>query len=133
MSYNNKNGLVAYQSSINNEFVVLVIFSNFPYYTEMRSQLNELDDSIGALIVGTKTILIDGEQCMQLNLDKNAILCIEAHEIAHYILNHTAGFDLETEKEADVLALGLLNACGHLEAEKMLEERMQRRYKTSHV
>ena len=65
---------------------------------------------------------------IDFNLDRDALLCIEAHEIAHSILNHEPGVDLESEKEADVLALGLLRAHDFTRAAEKLEERIQSTY-----
>ena len=85
-------------------------------------------NSIGALWVGTKNIFIDGEAITDDNIDQDHLLAIEAHEIAHSMLNHDAGVDEQSEKEADLFGIALLEMSGMQRAASILKERMLELY-----
>lgn len=117
------NNIIAYKSTINPEFDVLIIYADHEQYNEVTSDLRKMN-SIGALQVGSKTIIIDGEYVTDHNIDKDQILAIEAHEIAHSMLNHNPGYNKEAEKEADLLAVALLNTFEYNRAAEYIKERL---------
>lgn len=121
-------GIVAYNSKVNPDFQVLVVYNDSEQYSEIREYLTKLNDSIGALMIGTKNIFIDGERVTDENIDSDQLLAIEAHEIAHSMLDHGAGVDEQSEKEADLFAIALLDMDKHTRAAEFLKDRMKDLY-----
>lgn len=121
-------GIVAYNSKVNPDFQVFVVYSDSEQYSEIREYLTKLNDSIGALMIGTKNIFIDGERVTDENIDSDQLLAIEAHEIAHSMLGHEGGVDEASEKEADLLAVALLDMDGHERAAGFLKDRLNELY-----
>lgn len=121
-------GIVAYNSKVNPDFQVFVVYNDSVQYSEIREYLTKLNDSIGALMIGTKNIFIDGERVTDENIDSDQLLAIEAHEIAHSMLGHEGGVDEASEKEADLLAVALLDMDGHERAAGFLKDRLNEFY-----
>jgi len=121
-------GIIAYNSKINPDFQVFVVYNDSAQYSEIREYLTELNNSIGALMIGTKSIFIDGERIADDNIDSDQLLAIEAHEIAHSMLGHEAGIDEQSEKEADLLGMALLSIDGYERAKSILGDRMKELY-----
>jgi Zn-dependent protease with chaperone function len=120
--------MVAYTSKINPEFNVFVVYKEYEGYKTIKDSLEKMNNSIGALWVGTKNIFIDGEAITDDNIDQDHLLAIEAHEIAHSMLNHDAGVDEQSEKEADLFGIALLEMSGMQRAASILKERMLELY-----
>lgn len=121
-------GLVAYNSKINPDFQVFVVYSDSTEYSNIKEYLTELNNSIGALMTGTKNIFIDGERIADDNIDSDQLLAIEAHEIAHSMLGHEGGVDETAEKEADLLAISILDMDGYERAASFLKDRIKELY-----
>jgi len=117
--------MVSYQSTINPEFTVIVIYKEHDRYKEIKDSLEKMNNSIGVLLVGTKNIFIDGEAIAEQEIDKDQLLAIEAHEIAHSMLNHEAGIDDNSEKEADLLGIALLEMSDLQRAASFLKDRLK--------
>jgi hypothetical protein len=120
--------VVAYASKINPEFTVFVIYKEHEGYKTIKESLESMNNSVGALWVGTKNIFIDGEAIADLNIDQDHLLALEAHEIAHSMLGHEAGIDEQSEKEADLLGMALLSIDGYERAKSILGDRMKELY-----
>jgi Zn-dependent protease with chaperone function len=120
--------MVAYTSKINPEFNVFVVYKEYEGYKTIKDSLEKMNNSIGALWVGTKNIFIDGEAITDDNIDQDHLLAIEAHEIAHSMLSHDAGVDEQSEKEADLFGIALLEMSGMQRAASILKERMLELY-----
>lgn len=120
--------VVAYASKINPEFTVFVIYKEHEGYKTIKESLQSMNNSVGALWVGTKNIFIDGELIADLNIDQDHLLALEAHEIAHSMLGHEAGIDEQSEKEADLLGMALLSIDGYERAKSILGDRMKELY-----
>lgn len=119
---------VVYNSVINPEYQVFVVFKDSEHYASISDTLKSLNNSIGALWVGTKNIFVDGERALAEKLTPDHLVAIEAHEIAHSMLNHKAGIDEQSEKEADLLAIALLETFGYRQAATFVKERMKQMY-----
>lgn len=117
--------IIAYNSPINDEYQVFVVYSNSEEYQSIKMALQAMNDSIGALWIGTKNIFIDGERLIDENIDADQLLAIEAHEIAHSMLGHGAGVNEESEKEADLFGIALLELHGYKRAASFLKDRMK--------
>lgn len=113
-----------YQSQIDENFTVHIIYKESPAYKDIKESLDEIK-SVGALWVGTKNIYIDGESIIDNNIDEDQILALEAHEIAHSLLGHAAGQDDQSEIEANLFAISLLDMDGHERAAEYLKEKLK--------
>jgi len=121
-------GIVTYNSVINPEYQIFVVYSDSDKYQSIKNALQSMNNSIGALWVGTKNIFVDGERLVDENIDTDQLLAIEAHEIAHSMLGHGAGVDEQSEKEADLFAIALLDMDKHTRAASFLKDRMKDLY-----
>lgn len=120
--------VVAYTSKINPEFNVFVVYKEYEGYKTIKDSLEKMNSSIGALWVGTKNIFIDGEAITDDNIDQDHLMAMEAHEIAHSMLNHEAGVDENSEKEADLFGIALLELSGYNRAASFLKDRLKDLY-----
>jgi len=116
--------VVVYPSKVNPDFTVHVVYKEHEGYKTIRESLEKLNNSIGALWVGTKNIFIDGERVADEGIDRDQLLAIEAHEIAHSMLGHKGGVDSKSEQEADLLAVALLTMDAEWRAAEVLKARM---------
>jgi hypothetical protein len=121
-------GIIAYNSVINPEYQIFVVYSDSDEYQSIKAALQSMNNSIGALWVGTKNIFIDGERLVDESIDTDQLLAIEAHEIAHSMLGHDSGVDEQSEKEADLFAIALLDMDKHTRAASFLKDRMKDLY-----
>lgn len=112
-----------YQSELNSEFSVHILYNGHPDYAVIKEDLDKIK-SVGALWVGTKDIYIDGESIIDNNIDEDQILALEAHEIAHSMLNHAAGIDPQSEIEANLFAIAMLGMDGYERASEYLKEKL---------
>jgi hypothetical protein len=120
--------VIAYQSAVNPDFTVFVVYKEHEGYNGIKESLEKMNNSIGALWVGTKNIFIDGEAIAEQEIDKDQLLAIEAHECAHSMLGHEAGVDEQSEKEADLFGIALLEMSDMQRAASILKERMMALY-----
>jgi hypothetical protein len=116
-------GIVTFASRIDSRFKVLVVYKDSLVYEVMKRSLSELDNSIGALLPGEGIIVIDGERVLEEGLTNNHILAIEAHEVAHELLDHSGERNEDHEDEADELAIKVLDSLGRKEASLLLRKR----------
>ena len=112
-----------YQSELNSEFTVHILYNGHPDYAVIKEGLDEIK-SVGALWVGTKDIYIDGESVTDNNVDEDQILALEAHEIAHSLLGHKAGIDVQSEIEANLFGIALLEMDGYDRAAEYLKDKL---------
>lgn len=113
-----------YQSRINNVYTVHIVYKESDLYESIKKELDEIE-SVGALRVGTTNIYIDGESIIDNNIDEDQILALEAHEIAHSMLGHSAGRDAQSEIEANLFAISILDMDGHYRAAEYLKEKLK--------
>jgi hypothetical protein len=121
------NTIKIYQSIINPDYTIHIVYKENAGYKDIKDSLDSIK-SVGALWIGTTNIFIDGESIIDNNIDQDQILALEAHEIAHSLLNHAAGMDEQSEKEADLFAITLLDMDGHYRASDYLKQRLQTNY-----
>jgi hypothetical protein len=112
-----------YQSELNSEFTVHILYDGHTDYAVIKEALDEIK-SVGALWVGTKDIYIDGESIIDNNIDSDQILALEAHEIAHSLLGHKAGTDEQSEIEANLFAIAMLDMDGYERASDYLKDKL---------
>jgi len=120
--------IVSYNSVINSQYQVFVVFKESEQYAALTEMLTSMNNSIGALWVGTKNIFIDGERVIEEQIDKDQLIAIEAHEIAHSMLNHEGGLNIQSEKKADLLAIALLETFGYRRSAQFIKDRIKELY-----
>jgi hypothetical protein len=120
-----ESGIVSFKSRIDPRFNVLVIYKESVMYPLIKEAFEGLDNSIGALMPGKSTIIVDGERVEEESLTDNHLLAIEAHEIAHDLLGHEGERNQTHEDEADELAIRILDSFSRKEAAELLRERMK--------
>jgi hypothetical protein len=118
-------GILSFGSRIDPRFKVMVIYKESILYDMVKRSLEDLDNSIGALMPGQEIIIIDGERLQEEGLTDDHLLAIEAHEIAHEILGHEGERNQAHEEEADELAIQILDSFSRKEAAALLRERVK--------
>ena len=118
-------GIETFESRIDPSFTVIVIYKEYEMYSTVRESLESLDNSVGALLPGLGTIVIDGERVEKEKLTDDHLLAIEAHEIAHERLGHSGKRNQSHEEEADKLAIEILDSISKEKAADLLRERMK--------
>lgn len=118
-------GILSFGSRIDPRFKVMVIYKESILYDTVKRSLEDLDNSIGAIMPGREIIVIDGERVQEEGLTDAHLLAIEAHEIAHERLGHDGERNQDHETEADELAIKILDSFSRKEAANLLRERMK--------
>ena len=118
-------GIETFESRIDPSFTVIVIYKEYEMYSTVRESLESLDNSVGALLPGHGTIVIDGERVEKEKLTDDHLLAIEAHEIAHERLGHSGKRNQSHEEEADKLAIEILDSISKEKAAALLRDRMK--------
>jgi hypothetical protein len=118
-------GILSFGSRIDPRFKVMVIYKESILYDTVKRSLEDLDNSIGAIMPGQEIIIIDGERLQEEGLTDDHLLAIEAHEIAHEILGHEGERNQAHEEEADELAIQILDSFSRKEAAALLRERVK--------
>lgn len=115
--------LVAYKSKFLPEINIHLIFEENPNYPMLRKLFDEY--GFGFFAPEFKTILIDGEIFNNTDLTMDDLRFIEAHEIAHLLLNHSGPRSEEDELDADLGAYILLTDHG-LSTERLVDKFQER-------
>ena len=127
--------VAAFQSKIDPAWTVIVLWPTDSGYAELSKVFDHLGIAFGDLL--NRTIYVDGVQLEEANLTQDHLLAIEAHEIAHGILEHAssnrdfAEYDERQEREADWLGIRILDELGHQTAAQILEDRYLDHYSES--
>lgn len=122
-----EDGVAEFKSRIDSAFDVSVVYSESEHYDAIKEIIPKGDVAFTDL--RTKIIIVDGEQLAQLTNDH--LLFVEAHEIAHHLLNHIDQYDNpEQEKEADMGAYIMLTQRGHKKAAELVKYYFKHRHKT---
>jgi hypothetical protein len=101
----------------------VAIMGNDDYrYPAIKPMFNEY--GFGFIIPGFKTIFIDGEQKLGNDINK----FIEAHEVAHILLNHNESKNPNDEIQADLLARLLLLKHGYTTSAKLVVDKFEERH-----
>ena len=120
-----------WRSEIDPEWTVLVLWPEDEMYPNVAKVFDYLGLAFSDL--NSKMIFVDGVQLDQEKLSNDHLLAVEAHEIAHALLNHresnrVSAYDERQEREADWLAIRMLDQMGHGKSAALLEERYQNYY-----
>lgn len=104
-----------YKSSIDSSFMVIISKKMFKFMND--DAMCDLDK---------KVIFINGD--VTDNWTNNHFLCIEAHEISHYIAGHCEYGKQQHEMEADKMAYIILLLKFKLKAAKIIRDRFEDLY-----
>lgn len=108
-------------SLFSDDWTVLFIGKNYPFYEDLKSLFSEF--GIAFSILNEKCVVIDCEQIKDLT-DEH-VHAIEAHELGHYIAGHYKRDEKEDDEiEADRIAIELLVLSDMNEAADYLIDRM---------
>lgn len=116
-----------WRSEIDPTWTVFLLFSNDELYDKVSSLFDQFGLAFAEL--ESKLIFIDGEQVRDQQLTEDHILAVEAHEIAHQLLDHGRhGYSDRQEMEADWLGIRILDQLGYGKAAAILEKRYSDQY-----
>jgi Zn-dependent peptidase ImmA (M78 family) len=116
---------ISYNSEFLPEITIAVVFSDNPQYENLEPMFKEY--GYGFMVPNKNLIIIDGEQIIN-NFDSDVLKFIEAHEIAHIILNHDGPRNEKEELAADLGAYILLKQKGKIKSIKYLIKHFKNRH-----
>lgn len=120
--------LLSWASRIDNNFSVFVIYPNHPSFKHLEGIYFKIF-GVGFLDFSTMTIFIDGKEISKDGYTTDHLYAIEAHEIAHFILKHDMKRPTkEQERDADIVAIKLLELLNHNKAKDLLITRFNELY-----
>lgn len=122
--------ILSWDSVIDDRFSVFVIYPNHQSFNHLKGIYFKLF-GVGFLDFETMSIFIDGEEISKEGYTPDHLYAIEAHEIAHYILEHDKKRQRPTikeEKDADVAAIELLDFLKYHGAKDLLINRFKALY-----
>ena len=116
---------ISYNSEFLPEITIAVVFSENPQYDKLKPMFKEY--GYGFMVPNKKLIIIDGEQIIN-NFNTDILKFIEAHEIAHIMLNHDGPRNEEEELDADLGAYILLKQKDKMGSIKSLIKHFKQRH-----
>lgn len=116
---------ISYDSEFLPGVTIVVIFSDNPQYEQILPMFQEY--GYGFMIPNKNLILINGEEILN-NYSDDLLKFIEAHEIAHVLLNHDGPRNEEEELDADLGAYVLLRQKDKVGAIKTLLKHFKNRH-----
>jgi Zn-dependent peptidase ImmA (M78 family) len=116
---------ISYDSEFLPGVTIIVIFSDNPQYEQILPMFQEY--GYGFMIPNKNLILINGEEILN-NYSDDLLKFIEAHEIAHVLLNHNGPRNEEEELDADLGAYVLLKQKDKIGAIKTLLKHFKNRH-----
>jgi len=122
--------ILSWDSVIDNDFSVFVIYPNHQSFNHLKGIYFKLF-GVAFLDFESMSIFIDGQEISKEGYTPDHLYAIEAHEIAHFILQHDRKRQMPSiaeEKEADVAAIVILNFLNYHNAKDLLITRFQALY-----
>ena len=117
---------ISYNSEFLPSITIFVVFSDDPQYEQLKPLFEEY--GYGFMVPNKNMILIDGEILLGNGDTEDLLKFIEAHEIAHVILNHEGPRDKDEELNADLGAYLLLSRNDNIRAIKPLLKHFKERH-----
>jgi len=117
---------IEYQSEFLNDVTVVVVFNDDPLYSQVKGFFEQY--GFGFMVPGENLMIIDGEILVGKSDAKDILKFIEAHEVAHILLNHNGPRNEKDEIDADLKALTLLIEKGYDKSIKLLLDHFQERH-----
>lgn len=122
----------SYSSHIDKDFQVLIVYPESILYNEIKPQFEISGHAF--LIHERKMIIIDGSVVEEEWFTKDHLLVIEAHEVGHYIAEHSVCVHgktlIEMEREADWAGYQILKSTGRKSAASLHRDEFKERYGT---
>jgi hypothetical protein len=116
---------LTFRSQFNPNITIAVVLSEHPQYEQLKPMFDEY--GYGFMVPGRNLIIIDGEQFVD-NFNSDVLKFIEAHEVAHFILDHDGPRNDEKEMDADLGAYLLLKKIGANNSIKLLVKHFRNRH-----
>lgn len=116
---------LTFKSQFDPNLTIVILLSEHSQYEQIKPMFDEY--GYGFMVPNENLIIIDGEQFID-NLDKNALLFVEAHEIAHIILGHDGPRNENDEIDADLGAYCLLKKIDANDSINLLIEHFKERH-----
>lgn len=117
---------ISFQSKFLPGVIISVIWKEYSGYKKLKPLFKEY--GFGFMVPKQNLVIIDGEQIPESQDDMPYIYFIEAHEIAHIILNHDGPRNEQDELDADYGAYILLNKHGMNKSVKLLLDTFNERH-----
>lgn len=118
-------GIVILESQFNPNIKVMVVFPDNEKYWELKPLFDDL--GFGFVVPEENLVIIDGGIFDPENIDVDLLRFIEAHELAHIMLEHDTR-NPEDEMDADLYAFILLGGKEYEEAQKYLTNSFEERH-----
>jgi hypothetical protein len=116
---------LSYNSEFLPEITIAVVFGDNPQYEQLIPMFEGY--GYGFMVPNKNLVVIDGENILE-NFNVDILKFIEAHEIAHVILNHDGPRSSEDELDADLGAYLLLKEKGYTNSIKSLLKNFKQRH-----
>ena len=113
---------IQYNSEFNSSISTYVVYETDSDYPVLKQHFDVC--GFGFMVPGKSIVIIDGEKVANYDLLK----WVEAHEISHYMLNHSSEYDANEEIEADLGAYILLEKYLYQNSCDMIKEYFQQRH-----
>ena len=120
------NGAYTYKSQFLPHVTIMIVTDEYPKYEDYKPIFEKL--GYGFMIPNKDIIVIDGEVLVDQGPDDSLFKFIEAHEVAHILLNHDGPRNEQEEIEADLGAYLILHKWGYKDAIKMLLKKFKIRH-----
>jgi predicted nicotinamide N-methyase len=96
----------------------MILTDESPHYETFVPKFEEL--GYGFVMPDSNTIVVDGEKLIEMGASSDLFKFIEAHEVAHILLNHDGPRREEQEIEADLGAYLILKKYNYIDPIKLL-------------
>lgn len=116
---------LTFKSQFDPNITIVVVLSEHPQYEQLKPMFD--DYGYGFMVPGQNLIIIDGEQFID-NFNADVLKFIEAHEVAHFMLDHNGPRDDEDEMDADLGAYLLLKKIDAIDSIKLLVKHFKNRH-----
>jgi hypothetical protein len=116
---------LTFKSQFDPNITIVVVLSEHPQYEQLKPMFD--DYGYGFMVPGQNLIIIDGEQFID-NFNADVLKFIEAHEVAHFMLDHNGPRDDDDEMDADLGAYLLLKKIDAIDSIKLLVKHFKNRH-----
>ena len=117
---------IEYSSEFLSDVTVVVVFNDDPLYSQVKPFFDQY--GFGFMVPGQNLMIIDGEILVGEPNAKDILKFVEAHEVAHILLNHDGPRNKKDEIDADMMALNLLIGKGYDKSIKILLDKFEERH-----
>ena len=116
---------LTFKSQFDPNITIVILLSEHPQYEQIKPMFDEY--GYGFMVPGQNLIIIDGEQFVD-DFNPDVLKFIEAHEVAHFILDHNGPRSDEEEMDADLGAYLLLQKIDAIDSIKLLVKHFKNRH-----